>query len=138
MADYFDVLEERVIGWILRHKLFVFWISGKLLLVTLVSLILTLVTGSVGMGLCYQMIESAHNGEHNTTLTYSYEVDDTTLKNWETIILPVASFLFTWQQMFIYTLVIIYVGLVLYFIVRKCYRIRTARRSGYGEKPEDR
>jgi hypothetical protein len=122
--DVFEKFETTVIGLIYRHKVLLVMVGSFLLIITVLSLMLALIAGSVGMSLVYAMEANSFAGNQSTCLNLEHKVTITEMNNWHTLIMPVAGFMFNWVYGFIILLIISYISLSLYFVARGIYRWR--------------
>jgi hypothetical protein len=99
-------------------------VGSFLLIITVLSLMLALIAGSVGMSLVYVMEANSFAGNQSTCLNLEHKVNITEMNNWNTLIMPVAGLMFNWVYGFIILLIISYISLSLYFVARGIYRWR--------------
>jgi hypothetical protein len=121
--DIFGRVEEKIAGFVARHKWAVRIIVFPIVLITFTALIFVLLAGQIGYSLMLSMLQTANSGAADIVIPVSnMEATDEIIEVWRTIIHPAATFLFYWVYAITLLIPITYIGGAIYLVWRYAYR----------------
>jgi hypothetical protein len=122
-VDIFERVENKVTGFIARHKWVVRVVIFPIVVITFAALAFVLFTSQIGYGLVLIMLQGANAGESAISIPVTgMDATDEIIETWENVIHPIATFLFYWVYAITLLIPITYIGRGLYLASRYTYR----------------
>ena len=115
MADKFDDFENKLFGWISRHKLGILLVMAPILIWLMLCIAVACMSGIIGVSMLETNITELHNAG-------DVRWGDDTIGMWENVFIPIIVQMFNTLGYLMAVMVITYSSVVVYLSFRHAYR----------------